>query len=189
MTVVVINGAVIGNAINATVNTDDVIIKHTVGQTGPTGATGPAGATGNTGSTGATGATGPADKVTISFPLFGSDEPVIVGNGTWGFLVPGFMDGWEVTAVLAAVTGTRGVTGTLDAQVRRRRGGTNTDVLSTILSIDSNEWTSLTAATPAVINTSNDDVADGDVIFVDVDAVQSGTTPEGYVVSVTFEAP
>jgi hypothetical protein len=49
------------------------------------------------------------------------------------------------------------------------------DVLSTRLTIDSGETDSSTAAAPAVINTSNDDVATGDQFAIDVDAAGTST--------------
>ena len=50
------------------------------------------------------------------------------------------------------------------------------DVLSTALTIDANEYDSKDATTPAVINTSNDDVATGDQYRrVNVDSAGTGT--------------
>lgn len=51
------------------------------------------------------------------------------------------------------------------------------DVFSTNLTIDSGERSSQTAATPVVINTSNDDITLNDIYRVDIDAV--GSTVEG----------
>ena len=76
-------------------------------------------------------------------------------------------------------------------QIRRSRGAatrSDADMLSTKLTIDSGETSSATAATAAVVNTSNDDVATGDLIYVDVDAV-STTAPQGLTVVLVFEEP
>lgn len=63
--------------------------------------------------------------------------------------------------------------------IRRERSGSAVDMLSTNVTIDANEKTSLSAATGAVINTSNDDVASGDIIFADLDAAGTGTKGVG----------
>lgn len=63
--------------------------------------------------------------------------------------------------------------------IRRERSGSAVDMLSTNVTIDANEKTSLSAATAAVINTSNDDVASGDIIFADLDAAGTGTKGVG----------
>ena len=61
-------------------------------------------------------------------------------------------------------------------------------MLSTKITIDSTETSTTTAATPAVINTSNDDVATGDIIYLDVDAVQT-TKAKGGAVGLEFRLP
>ena len=81
---------------------------------------------------------------------------------------------------------TAGTTGTTDFQIRNVTD--SVDMLSTKLTIDSGETTSETAATAAVINTSNDDVAEGDVLAIDVDAV-STTAPQGAFITLTFRKP
>jgi hypothetical protein len=61
-------------------------------------------------------------------------------------------------------------------------------MLTTKITIDSGEKTSYTAATPPVINTSNDGVATGDEIRVDVDAI-STTPPNGLSIILGFQLP
>ena len=53
-------------------------------------------------------------------------------------------------------------------------------MLSTKITIDSGETGSDTAATAAVIDTANDDVATNDVIRLDVDAIS--TTPAQWLI-------
>ena len=60
-------------------------------------------------------------------------------------------------------------------------------MLSTVMTIDTTETDTSTAATPAVIDTANDDVATGDKISIDVDAVSSGTAPKGLYVELIFQ--
>lgn len=116
----------------------------------------------------------------VTFVVFESDIDVATGDGVVGFAVPANMDGLELKAALAAVH-TKGVTGTTDVQIRRRRAGADVDMLSTKITIG-DEW----YAADGVINTSNDDLSTGDMLFVDVDAVHSGTAPKGLSVSLTF---
>jgi hypothetical protein len=61
------------------------------------------------------------------------------------------------------------------------------DMLSTKVSIDASEFTSYSAATAPVIDTSKDDVATGDLIAVDVDV--AGTGAKGLGVILTFQLP
>jgi hypothetical protein len=56
------------------------------------------------------------------------------------------------------------------------------------MTIDSGETSTSSAATPAVIDTSKDDVATGDVIAIDVDAI-STTAAKGLIVNLIFRLP
>lgn len=61
------------------------------------------------------------------------------------------------------------------------------DMLSTKLSIDENEYTSLTAATTYVIDGTKDDVAEGDRLAIDCDIAGTGT--KGLRVTLGFQYP
>ena len=63
------------------------------------------------------------------------------------------------------------------------------DMLSTALTIDAGETGSDTAATAAVINTSNDDVAQNDLLRIDVDGVGSTTAAQGLIITLGFQLP
>lgn len=104
---------------------------------------------------------------------FQSDEAVIVGNGTDGFVVPAFMDGWNVKDFVVGVHD-KGITGTTDVQLRRRRAGSDVDMLSTEITLGDEFF-----ASDGVIDAANDDLAEGDIIYMDVDAIHSGTAPNG----------
>ena len=112
-----------------------------------------------------------------------SDDPVVVADGLVGFSVPASMNGWELTNVVASVYD-QGVTATTDVQVRMRTGGANTDALSTKITLAAEFF-----ATDEVVNTAADDVATGDMIFIDVDAIHSGTAPNGLSVVLEFMKP
>lgn len=121
----------------------------------------------------------------VGIQVFGSGTNTATGDGKAFFRVPAVMNGWTIVGVAACVY-TAGTTGTTDIQIRNKTD--SVDVLSTKLTIDSGETDSSTAATAAVINTSNDDLATGDLIAIDVDAVS--TTPAvGLFVEIRVQAP
>lgn len=119
-------------------------------------------------------------KKSLQFVAFGSGAAVTTGDGTDGMAIPADMNGLDLIAAVATVHD-KGVTGTTDVMVRRWRAGAAADMLSTAITIG-DEW----FAADGVIDTSNDDVQTGDRIYVDVDAIHSGTAPNGLTVVLTF---
>lgn len=107
---------------------------------------------------------------------------VAVGDGRSYVVIPSTMNGLNLTRVHARVI-TAGTTGTTDIQIVNVTD--SVDMLSTKLTIDSGETGSDTAATPAVIDTTKDDVATNDLLRIDVDAV-STTPPQGLLVTMEF---
>lgn len=107
------------------------------------------------------------------------------GAGDVWFRVPSILNGWDLVGV-AACCQTAGTTGTMDIQVHNVTQAA--DMLTTKITIDSGETDSSTAATPAVIDTNNDDVATGDQIRIDVDAVHT-TAAKGLLVELQFRLP
>lgn len=115
--------------------------------------------------------------------LFGFAEDIAVGDGAGYFVVPDAFDGMVLVEAKARVI-TAGTTGTLDIQVANVTQAA--DMFSTVLTIDTGETSSETAATPAVIDTGNDDVAADDLLRIDVDVVH--TTPaKGLIVTLGFQ--
>ena len=107
------------------------------------------------------------------------------GDGKAFFRIPAELNGMNLTGVAGCVY-TAGTTNTTDVQIRN---ATQTaDMLTTKITIDSGETDTSTAATAAVIDTNNDDVATGDLIAVDMDAV-STTPAKGYYLEMRFELP
>lgn len=100
--------------------------------------------------------------------------------------IDNFLTGMNLVSVGASVT-TASSSGLVNVQIRRVRSGTPADMLSTSLTIDASETDSNTAATPAVINTANDDILDGDQIYIDVDGAGTGT--KGLNVTLQFQTP
>lgn len=123
----------------------------------------------------------------VQIVAFYANEAVAVGDGAGDvrFRVPASLDGFNLSAVAATVV-TAGTTGTTNVQIHNVTDAI--DMLSTPITIDSGETDSATAATPAAINAGADDVATGDVLRIDVDAV-STTAPQGLVVTLTFTRP
>ena len=110
---------------------------------------------------------------------FEDDTSVATGDGKVAFSIPAFLNGMNLTAVLATVH-TQGVTGTTDVMVRRRRAGADANMLSNPVTIAAEFF-----AADGVIDTNNDDVITGDQIYVDVDSVHT-TPPLGLSVVCSF---
>lgn len=117
--------------------------------------------------------------------LFDFDQAVTIGDGKYYLHIPPELNGMNLTYVHARVI-TAGTGATTDIQIHNVTD--TVDMLSTKITIDSTEVGSDTAATPAVINTANDDVATNDLLRIDVDAVP-GTAPEGLLVTLGFQNP
>lgn len=114
------------------------------------------------------------------FAPFGSTTSVTTGDGVVAVTIPATYNGLNLTAAIASVH-TKGITNTTDIQLRRRRAGVNADMLSTKITIGDEFF-----AADGVIDAANDDLATGDQIYCDVDAVHSGTAPLGLSITLTF---
>lgn len=121
------------------------------------------------------------------FQLTGFDytTDTATGDGAVYLHVPAGLNGMNLVEVHAEVI-TAGTTGTTDIQIANVTQAA--DMLSTKITIDSGETGSDTAATAAVIDTANDDVATNDLLRVDVDAV-STTAAKGLIVTLGFQLP
>lgn len=124
-------------------------------------------------------------KKVVGVQVFDSASDVATGDGKAFFRIPASLNGANLVSVAMNVY-TAGTTGTMDVQIRNVTD--SQDMLSTKLTIDSTETDTSTAVTPAVINTTYDDVATGDKIAIDVDAVQT-TKAKGLYVELTFQLP
>lgn len=123
----------------------------------------------------------------VQLMVFDDSQDVATGDGAGDlfFRVPSTMNGMNLVAVAACVQ-TAGTTGTTDIQIHNVTD--TADMLSTVITIDTGETDSSTAATAAVIDTATDDVATGDILRIDVDAV-STTAPKGLLVELQFRLP
>ena len=131
----------------------------------------------------------------VQLEVLGDTTAATVADGHLYFVIPLKLNGMNLVGVSAQVRAA-GTTNTLNIDLARCAtvatgnmcSGTVVDMLSTNLTIDSTENKSSTAATAAVIDTANDDVATDQVIRIDIDAIQ--TTPsQGLKVLLVFRLP
>ena len=123
----------------------------------------------------------------VQIEVFAPTADVTTGDGAAYFHTPADLAGMDLIGASALVI-TAGTTGTTDVQIARVRSGTPADMLSTKITIDSTETDSATAATAAVINGSNDDLATSDILRIDVDATAT-TKAKGLLVTLRFRLP
>lgn len=126
-----------------------------------------------------------AGTKTVQITLVDYATDTATGDGKGYIRIPSALDGMNLVGVHAEVI-IAGTTGTTDIQIYNFTD--SVDMLSTKITIDSGETGSDTAATPAVINTSNDGVSENDRIRIDVDAV-STTPAQGLIVTLEFRLP
>lgn len=105
------------------------------------------------------------------------------GNGKAWFLVPAELDGYTLIDVEGAVT----TVGSTASSIMIANDTDAVDMLSTAITVDASEKTSVTAATPPVVNAANAVVSEGDLLRLDLDTV--GTGSKGHLASLTFQAP
>ena len=106
------------------------------------------------------------------------------GDGKIIFMIPEEMNGMNLVKAHAMVS-TVSSSGTPTIQIRNVTD--SVDMLSTRITIDASEYTSYTAATAPVIDTTKDDVATGDRIAIDVDSAGSGA--KGLTIFLAFRLP
>ena len=108
---------------------------------------------------------------------------VATGDGKFYFVVPAELAGWNLVAIRAEVI-TAGTTNNLDMTLVNT-SQSDAEILSTAMRIETGETSTDTSAQPGVIDTGQDDMTLGDVISLNVDAVQT-TKPKGLIVTFTF---
>ena len=119
----------------------------------------------------------------VQLVAFDFNDDTIVGDGKAYFHVPAHLAGLDLVETHAENI-TAGTTGTLNIQIRNvTQAGVN--MLSTAITVDSAETGSDTAATPAVIDGANDDVAENDLIAIDIDGVHT-TAAKGLIITLGF---
>lgn len=119
----------------------------------------------------------------IQMKIVADDTALATGDGKLVICIPSELNGMNLVDADAAVS-TVSSSGAPTVQVRNVTD--SVDMLSTAITIDASEYTSYTAATQPVIDTSHDDVATGDLIAIDVDG--AGTGAKGLIVLLSFAA-
>ena len=109
---------------------------------------------------------------------------ITTGDGKAYYRVPSTLNGMNLVSVAAALT-TSSSSGIPTIQIANVTD--SVDMLSTKLTIDASETDSSTAATAAVIDTTKDDVATGDMLRIDIDV--AGTGAKGLIVERQFQLP
>jgi hypothetical protein len=93
------------------------------------------------------------------------------------FRIPADLNGANLVSVAASVgTGAAGSSSSGNPTFTVKNVTDNTQMLSTSLTIDATEYTSASAATPAVIDTTHDDVVTDDLIEIAVTTSGTGVT-------------
>ena len=121
--------------------------------------------------------------------IFDAGTDVSTGDAKYTFVVPAEFNGAELVTFTAhsgldaSDTGPAG--SSMDIQLRRVRSGTDADMMSTKIGIANGADVSASGA----VDGSNDDVATGDLIHVDVDQVGSSTAGKGLVLVLGFKIP
>ena len=128
-------------------------------------------------------------KRVIEIQLFSSASAITASSASGFFRIPSVMNGWNLTSLAGQVYTTASATA-IGTQIGIRNKTDNTNMLSTNLYIDGNEFDSSTSQTAVAINASFDDVATGDLISVDiVRAGISTNVPSGLVIELQFILP
>jgi len=127
------------------------------------------------------GSKGPQTNVRETFTVIDYTTNVTTGDGKYYYRVPDTLDGANLSYVVFAVI-TAGTTGSTDIQIHNVTQAA--DMLSTVVIVETGETDSSTGAA-AVIDVANDDVAEGDILRIDIDAV-STTPPQGVVMTLGF---
>ena len=123
---------------------------------------------------------------TIIIKVLPDAIPTYIGNGIAAITIPLALNDLYLSGVagtLGAHVYTAGTTGTTDIMLHNLTNAQ--DMLSTVITIDSGETDSSTAATAPVVN-SNNQVSTADVIRFDIDAVSTGTAANGLEIRMQF---
>ncbi len=120
-------------------------------------------------------------QILVSDP---NGSAISTGNGKAYVVVPAQFNGYKIVTAHASVT-TVSSSGNPTIQIYNVTNAVNT--LSTAISIDANETTSYTAATPPVVDSSNNTVATGDSLRIDISTAGTGT--KGLIVIIGLQLP
>jgi len=118
------------------------------------------------------------------------------GDGKAYFRVPSTLNSFDIIGGSLALLGGASSSGTPTVQIARGRQASPSsahsfvDVFSTAITVDVNEYDSKDATTAAEVNTSNDDLATGDLLRIDVDDIGTGLgSSVRWIVTITMRKP
>jgi hypothetical protein len=123
---------------------------------------------------------------TIIIKVLPDAIPTYIGNGIAAITIPLALNDLYLSGVagtLGAHVYTAGTTGTTDIMLHNLTNAQ--DMLSTVITIDSGETDSSTAAAAPVVNSYNQ-VSTADVIRFDIDAISTGTAANGLEIRMQF---
>jgi hypothetical protein len=121
----------------------------------------------------------------IGWTIKDSDVVTAVADGKQAAVIPASLNGMNLVDLTCSVSDLNSAaSGTTTVVLRRVRGATAVDMTSTGITIAYNEYT----ASDETVDTANDDVATGDKIFVDVNAVTSAAQ-KGLYCTASFQLP
>ena len=121
-----------------------------------------------------------------AWTIVDSDTVTAVADGKQAFVVPASMVGMNLIDVTASVHDLNSASGgTTTVVIRRVRGATPADMTSTGVTISHDAYT----ASDETVDAANDDLALGDKIYVDVNAVTTGAVQKGLSVTALFRLP
>lgn len=106
---------------------------------------------------------------------------LVTGDVMAYFRTPSKLSGYKLHSVAASVS-TQSSSGAVQIRIRNRTAGVS--MLTTNITIDANESDTLTAATPAVIDGSNNSVSTGDQVSIDI--IAAGTGAKGLFVETVW---
>lgn len=111
--------------------------------------------------------------------VFADDRAITTGNSKFVFAIPRDVSN-SFLRIAQAFVSTVSSSGLVTVQIRNITNG-NSDMLSTRITIDVGEFTSITATTPAVIDDAANQVSYGDLIAIDVDVAGTGAMGLGVI--------
>jgi len=124
----------------------------------------------------------------IQIAVIPAGTALTVGDQKFVFVVPLELNGMNLVDADASLTGVVATGATLP-NISLYNKTDSVDMLSTPITIDASEWNSYTAAAQPVIDAAHDDVATGDRIEINIDAVGNTTPGYGLNVMMSFRLP
>jgi len=122
----------------------------------------------------------------IGWTIYDSDVSTAVADGKQAAVIPASINGMNLIDVTCSISDITGASnGATTVVLRRVRGATAVDMTSTGVTIDYDAYT----ASDETVDTSNDDAATGDKIFVDVNGVSAGAAAKGLYCTAVFQLP